>query len=310
VRKWLTAHGRLASPIFLVGESYGGFRAVKLVRTLRERENIGAAGLLLISPALDFSWLPGSRNPLSYTALLPSFAAVARQSAERRNLNDVEEYAAGEYVSDLLKGAKDAQALSRMSANVARIAGLDPGLVTQLGGRVDARTFSRERRRGSREILSAYDAQVAGYDPAPFSTDGEWSDPVLDALRAPLGAAMTRLASEKLGWPIGDARYFILNDDVALQWDFGRQGRIGSEALSDLREALALDPKLRTLVVHGAADLVTPYFATKLMLDQLPDFGDASRLRLVVLPGGHMPYLHDDSRKSLHDIARQWLERR
>ena len=31
------------------------------------------------------------------------------------------------------------------------------------------------------------------------------------ALRAPLGAAMTRVTLEKLQWPIGDARYEMLN---------------------------------------------------------------------------------------------------
>jgi len=83
LRKWLTTHGRLASPKFLVGESYGGLRVLKLAAALRERENIGVQGLVLISPALDFSWLEGSRNLLSYAAYLPSFAAISRGAAMR-----------------------------------------------------------------------------------------------------------------------------------------------------------------------------------------------------------------------------------
>ena len=80
------------------------------------------------------------------------------------------------------------------------------------------------------------------------------------------------------------------------------------EAVSDLREALALDPRLKVLVAHGVADLVTPYFATKLLLDQIPSFGDHRGLRLLLLPGGHMPYLRDESRRMLRDAARMEIE--
>jgi len=308
LRKWLTTHGRLASPKYLVGESYGSFRAVKLLHALRERESVGVSGLILISPVLDFTWLD-ARNLLSYAAYLPSFAAVARGAKDRAALADVEEYARGAYLTDLLKGARDAEALSRLSARVAQFTGLDDNTASQLGGRVDVKTFSRQRVRDDQRILSVYDGDVAGFDPAPFSRDGDWADPVLDALRAPLGAAMSRIVTEKLGWPINDARYEILNTQVARQWDYGHGGRVNAEAVSDLREALALDPRLKVLIVHGVTDLVTPYFATKLLLDQLPAFGDGSRLQFVVLPGGHMSYVRDESRRALRDAARTSIER-
>ncbi|PPD46125.1 MAG: peptidase S10 [Methylocystis sp.] len=310
LRKWLLAHGRLASPKFIAGESYGGFRAVKLARALRERESVGVNGLALVSPALDFAWLGAERNMLAYAGRLPSLAAAARGATDRAALADVEAYAAGEYVTDLLKGARDAEALSRLSGNVARFTGLDARLAAQLGGRIDAKTFTRERRRNAQEVLSAYDAGIVAYDPAPFAPESEWADPVLDAWRAPLGAAMTRLTVEKLGWPIGDARYNVLNDQIAHQWDYGRQGRANAEAVSDLRDALALDPQLRVLVAHGVADLVTPYFATKLMLDQLPAFGGGERVSLTVLAGGHMPYLYDAARRELRDAVRRLVEKK
>lgn len=304
VRKWLTTHRRLASPKYLVGESYGGFRVAKLIRALRDQESVGVDGLVLISPTLDFGWLDASRNLLVFPAYLPSFAAIARSAKDRGELIDVETYAAGEYVSDLLKGVKDADALSRLTANVARVTGLDHEIVARLAGRVDARTYSRERRRAQKEIISLYDGEIAGFDPAPFASDSDWADPVLDSLRAPFGEAMSFVTAEKLQWPIGDARYEILNDRVARQWDYGHDGRCGAEAISDLERALALDPRLKILIVHGLADLVTPYFVTKLLLDQMPSYGDGSRVRLVLLPGGHMPYLRDESRRMLRDAAR------
>lgn len=310
VRKWLAAHRRSASPKYLVGESYGGFRVVKLARALRERESVGVDGLVLISPVLDFTWLEGSRNLLSYAAYLPSFAAVARAARDRAALVDVEGYASGEFVADLLKGVQDRDAMARLAANVTRLTGLDRQTVERVGGRVDVRTFLRDRRRGAQQVLSAYDGDVAGFDPTPHSRDRDWADPVLDALRVPLGAAMSRVVSEKLEWPIGDARYEILNERVAHDWDYGRGGRVNAEAVSDLRQTLALDARLKVLVTHGLTDLVTPYFATKLLLEQLPAFGEASRVRFVATPGGHMFYIRDDARKLLRDAARATIEGR
>lgn len=308
VRKWLTAHRRLASPKYLVGESYGGFRVVKLAGALRERENVGVDGLILVSPVLDFSWLEGSRNLLSFAAYLPSFAAISRSAKDRRDVADAESYATGEFLSDLVKGLKDAKAVARLGANVAGFTGLDREVVARVAGRVDTKTFSRERFKASGRVLSAYDGEVAGFDPTPFARDSDWADPVLDSLRAPFGAAMTSVVTEKLQWPVGDARYEILNNQVAHQWEFERGGRHNAEALSDLRQELALDPRLKVLVVHGLADLVTPYFSTKLLLDQLPAYGDSERVRLVVFPGGHMSYIRDDSRRMLRDAARIAIE--
>jgi len=71
---------------------------------------------------------------------------------------------------------------------------------------------------------------------------------------------------------------------------------------------LALDPRLHVLVVSGLTDLLTPYFATKLLLDQLPEYGDASRVKLITLRGGHMAYLREDSRKILRDAVRMSIE--
>ncbi len=69
-----------------------------------------------------------------------------------------------------------------------------------------------------------------------------------------------------------------------------------------MKGALALDGKFRVLVVHGATDLVTPYFASKLQIAQVPPYG-GGRLNLAVYPGGHMFYGRDASRAAFHKDA-------
>ena len=309
IRKWLAANKRLDSPKFIVGESYGGFRAPKLARRLQDEEGIGVEGLVLISPVLDFAWFEGANNPLTFATRLPSQAAAARGLAGqdgRAALADVEAYAAGPYVADLLRGERDSQALSRIAENVAGFTGLDPALVRKLGGRVDMATFARERERAAAKVTSLYDARVSGFDPSPHAAQGEYSDPILDAIKTPLASAMADLTGNRLGWPV-EARYEVLNESVNHAWDWGG-GRGHAEALSDLKRAMALDSSLRVLVAHGVTDQVTPYFASKLLLDQVPLMGDPDRLRLKVYGGGHMPYLDDKSRADLREDARKLIE--
>ena len=81
IRKWIERTGRQVSPKFIVGESYGGFRAPKIARLLQDGQNVGVNGVVLISPVLDF----GVRNLASYlpehwVAHLPSMAATAREA--------------------------------------------------------------------------------------------------------------------------------------------------------------------------------------------------------------------------------------
>ncbi len=220
---------------------------------------------------------------------------------DRAALRDIERYAAGDYLLDLLKGERDADAVARVSARVATLTGLDPALVKRLAGRVDSGTFQRELHRSEGRIGSLYDPNITAYDPNPTSPNSHYSDPVLDDTRAPITSAMTDLYQHVLNWRV-DRPYELLNREVSQQWGWGR-GRVPPQVVEDLRQDLASDPMVRVLVVHGANDLVTPYFGTQLLLDQLPAYGSADRLKLAVYAGGHMFYNRDGSRRAFRDNA-------
>ena len=78
IRSYLTAENRWLSPIYLTGESYGGFRVARLSKRLQTSFGIAPSGLLLVSPVLDFGFLRGDKRSLwPWVVLLPSYAAVA-----------------------------------------------------------------------------------------------------------------------------------------------------------------------------------------------------------------------------------------
>jgi carboxypeptidase C (cathepsin A) len=62
------------------------------------------------------------------------------------------------------------------------------------------------------------------------------------------------------------------------------------------------------LVGHGLFDLATPYFGSKILLDQLPPFATPDRVKLVVYPGGHMFYTRDASRQALRTEAEKMMK--
>ncbi len=308
VRKWLVANGRLASPKFIVGESYGGFRAPKLARKLESKDGVAIDGIVMISPVLDFAWFDSDSNPAIYAGHLPSLVAAAKGldgNDARDKLRAVESYASGPYLVDLFKGVRDEAAIRRMSLTIASFTGMDEKFVARLAGRVDAGTLTREKGREAGTIASLYDANVKGFDPNPFGEKIHHDDPVLDALKAPFATAMADVTADKLGWPI-NARYEILNLSVNARWDWSA-GRHGdkAEAMSDLSDLLALDRHVHAIVMHGVADQVTPYFTSKLLIDQIPPYGDPSRLKLAVYGGGHMPYLDGAARAAMREDARR-----
>ncbi|MGJ4950595.1 S10 family peptidase [Bradyrhizobium sp. HKCCYLS20291] len=303
VRRWLEKHDRLASPKFIAAESYGGIRGPKIVYNLQHDQGVGVSGLILLSPLMDFRDYSGS-SLMQYVASLPSYAAVARQikgPVSRADLADVERYASGDFLLDLVKGEADVEATNRLADRVASLTGIDQTVSRRLAGRFDISEFRREFDRKNGRITGRYDASVLGIDPNPDSSRSRSGDPSGDVLTAPLTSAAVELTTRKLNWR-PDGSYELLNGAVNSSWDFGR-GISPPESAGDIRQIMALDSKLKLLIGHGLFDLATPYYGSKILLDQLPAFARPPRLKLVVYPGGHMFYSRDDARKAFRGEA-------
>jgi carboxypeptidase C (cathepsin A) len=308
IRQWLEKTNRLLSPKFIVGESYGGIRGPRLVRELQTDQGVGVRGLILVSPVLDFREFSGS-SILQYVWSLPTMTAVARETkaaVTRTDLTDVEDYARGDFAVDLLKGEADTEAMGRLADRVAQLTGIDPDVSRRLAGRFDVQEFRREFDRKHGKVTGRFDASIRGLDPFPDSTSSRFGDPSSDRLIAPLTSAAVDLTSRRLNWR-PDGPYELLNGAVGRAWDFGR-GLNPPESISELRRVLALDPKLKVLVAHGLFDLATPYFGSKILLDQLPSFGSPGRVKFAVYPGGHMFYSRDPSRQAFRAEAEAMIK--
>lgn len=310
IRLYLLQTGRLDSPVVLAGESYGGFRAALLARTLQEDIGISPSAAILVSPALEFVMLYGdSFLPVTHAVELPGFAAVhlERQgvtgAALTERLRAVEAYALGPYLTALAGGLESGGAA--VSEEVARLTGLPLAVVRENHGRVPVSVFVREYERAAGTVLSRYDAGLSGPSTEPGAERPGGPDAVLDRSVPALTSAFVAYVSGELNYRT-ELSYRLLNGDISGRWDYGtsasRQGYAG--VLDDLQEARALNPALRVLVAHGYTDLVTPYFSSKFLLSQVPTLSGAEPVELKVYEGGHMMYLRPDSRRALKaDVA-------
>ena len=82
VALYVSKNNRDGSPKYLLGESYGGFRAAKAARKLESEQGIITAGIVMLSPFLE-GWLTfgDDQSALNSALLLPSLAATQLEQA-------------------------------------------------------------------------------------------------------------------------------------------------------------------------------------------------------------------------------------
>ena len=84
VALYVSRNNRDGSPKYLLGESYGGFRAAKVARKLQSEQGIVTAGIVMLSPLLE-GWLTfgDDQSALNSALLLPSLGGGAARAVPR-----------------------------------------------------------------------------------------------------------------------------------------------------------------------------------------------------------------------------------
>jgi carboxypeptidase C (cathepsin A) len=295
---YVAKNNRAASPKYLFGESYGGFRAAKVARALERDQGIVTAGIVMLSPMLE-GWLTfgDDESALRAALQLPSLAAA---ELERKNafnpaaLADAEKFAMTDYLTTMA-GAPPQGAIGKaFFGRVAQLTGLPVDVVTQARGFVENAFVKSLRRDG--KIVSRYDATFAVDDPYPELRAARGPDPILDGVSRSYGGAMASYARNELGFKT-EMTYTLLSSQVTSDWDW-HGGRLQASAEDDLRTLLAFSPTFRLLIAHGYSDMITPYGMTRYALDHLPPMAPPGRAQLKLYRGGHMLYIDPQSRKA------------
>ena len=296
---YVAKNERAGSPKYLLGESYGGFRAAKVARALQTDQGITISGIVMLSPLLE-GWLTfgDDTSALEAALQLPSLAAA---ELERKHaftpeaIAAAEKFAMTDYLVTLAGAPQKGDAASAFYGRVAQMTGLPVDAVTQARG-FAGNAYVKTLRAGENKIVSRYDATFAADDPYPERRSSRAPDPILDALSRAYGGAMASYARNELGFKT-EMTYALLAGDVTNHWDW-QGGRAQASVEDDLRVLLAYGPSFRLLIAHGYSDMVTPYAVSRYILDHLPSFDPPGRAQLKLYRGGHMLYIDADSRKA------------
>ena len=314
--RWLSENGRWGSPVFIAGESYGGYRVGRLARQLQEAAGIGLNGAILISPALEItSLVPTDYDTLGWVDRVPTMTAAAlhhgRSRAFRKGtslekaLRAAEEFATDEYTIFLTRGAAlPAKERTRILSRLADLIGLPLDVVTRAEGRIAIQRFVRELLRDERKVVGLYDTTITATDPFPDRDEFSWPDPTLSGISPAYTTAVNRVLRSEIGVET-DREYALLSYEVFTSWKNDAESHAFAPppgATDDFRYGMALNPHMHAFITHGQYDLVTPYYTSDRLRNLMKlDPQMADRLTVQHYGGGHMFYAWETSRHAFGD---------
>jgi carboxypeptidase C (cathepsin A) len=310
---YMQKNGRLPSPKYLVGESYGGFRAAKVAAALKETQGILVSGIVMVSPMIEGRFLWGANDdPLTAALRLPSLAAaeLERENAfDANRVDEAERFAMSDYLVSLAGPPLRGPLADAFYARVSALTGIPRQQVSRTRGFVG--DIYTKQAAGEGKVVSPYDAAHSIVDAYPEAATSRNDDPVLDGYTRAYGAAFAAYARDELGFKT-DMTYTLLNEDVNRRWEWngGRGGnsRVTATAANDIRDLLSVIPQFRGMVAHGYSDVLTPYGFSKYVIDHLPPALSAGRVQLELYRGGHMFYTAPASRAAFSQAARTFYK--
>ena len=289
---WLRAHGRMGSPKYLLGESYGGTRTGQIleVLALRARDAVAFEGVTLISPTLgtgtDSVFSVVSNGP---ETLVPSEAVAAWYNRRGDFLSDTLErvagraqnFAAGRYADAFARIDRLDDLEQRAIAHeLSSLIGIAPDAILQSRLSVPIPAF--------RHLLLASEGEVLDGDSRKHHPKG-FEPPLLDTASGyDLNAAIVAMIRVKLGFRTNQP-YARNPIEAHEKWNNTITG--GRRTLPAILKAVAdAYRSFGVFLAGGYFDLIVPYFLplTALTAASLP----AARFVHRLYPTGH-PVLND-----------------
>jgi carboxypeptidase C (cathepsin A) len=313
IRSYLTRYERWASPLFLVGESYGTTRAAGIAGYLADN-GIVFNGITLLSSALDFQTLEFTKaNDLPYVLIIPSYTMIAAYHKKlapdllqdmQKTRREVEHWAVTDYAQGLARGdALSSQERQTLIDQMSRYTGLTKSIVDQANLRIDVAQFTHNLLLDEKLRVGRLDGRFTGTDPEGL-LDTQFYDPSMSETLPPYTAVLNQYVRGELGYKTDmPYRVFIFGSED-FKWEWGSAEKGFPDTAKELREALTKNPYLKVLVMEGFYDLATPYFAANYTMDHLnlPENLRKS-ISYATYDSGHMVYLDTPSLvKFSHDL--------
>lgn len=320
IRHWLKGHGRSASPIVVVGESYGGMRAAMLAPLLAD---LDLRGLVLVSPMIDGSASMTGNSDQAVISELPTMAVTAayhgRTTAAGRSPDQIFEQARalaqGPLASALQLGRSlPAEVRDRLAGEIAPMIGLPAATVARYNLRVPSQDFLEQLL--PEKVVGRIDTRKVGpAQPTPLiaGRNKAADDPALKmgASNVKKSPSARQYFTDEVGVPPG-RDYVALTLDVNFAWDWRAPSPKFEDNASALNSAPVLArvmqsrPGLKLFVATSHYDLATPALAARYSLAHADVPIERTTLRTYA--AGHAPYEGEGERAVVASDLRSFLD--
>ncbi|MFC1529611.1 S10 family peptidase [Gemmatimonadota bacterium] len=293
IRLWTTRNERWESPKFLIGESYGTVRASGLAGHLQGEHLMFLNGVILVSMT-ELHYDIGS--DLNFALILPHFAATAwyhgQLADELQNtpvaefLDEVEEFALGDYLSALTKGGyvPDSERAS-IVRRLHHYTSLSPEFINNVNLRIDRERFRKELLRHEGMTVGRLDSRYKGRDRDSGGESIEY-DPALVDWEGTYSGVFNQYIRAELGWET-DIKYAIWGN--VRPWNSDDSVNVGEM----LRSAMTQNEYLKVMITEGYYDAACDYFTAEYVFSHLDLTGHLKdRIHFDYYESGHMMYAH------------------
>ncbi len=310
IRLFLSRNDRWNSPVFLIGESYGGMRSCGLASHLQD-VGVEPSGIILVAPAVSYGDLePDSANDRPYIHLLPSMTATAwyhgklPSALQEKPLEEAvvraRAFAAGPYRDALWQGAAlPAETLRTVADGLAELTGLPASLYISRNLRIDHAFFAGQLLAAERRFVSIYDGRISSHG----WEYRIWEDPLMARTGAPFATAFQGYLQKDLEYRT-DWGYRLSGNEAFHNWNWisgMENGVMGyPNTIRELELALRRNPWLKVFVAMGRYDLICPVDAIVYSLNRIDVPAESlGNVTFRSYPAGHMMYIHEESLKQL-----------
>jgi len=303
---------RWESPKYLIGESYGTTRVSGLAAALQGRQWMYINGVILVSPTeLGIDVGNGRRaGPLGAALRVPYFTAAAwyhnklPRDLQRRDLLDVleesEDFAVNELISVIAKGGfVDERDRKEAAATMSRYSGISKESILSYNLDVPTSFFWKELLREEGFTVGRLDSRYKGIDKTKGGDRPDFNSELTSWLHS-FTPAINYYYKNILKFET-DIKYNMFGP--VRPWD-NKNDNTGE----NLRQAMAQNPYLHTMIQSGYYDGATKYFDAKYTMWRIDPSGRMKdRLSFKGYRSGHMMYLRSEDLKLSNEDIRSFI---
>jgi carboxypeptidase C (cathepsin A) len=314
INTFVTRMNRWESPKYLIGESYGTTRVSGLALELQNRQWMYLNGVVLVSPTeLGIHSGQGRRDgPLGAALRVPYFTAAAwyheKLPSDLQNkdllevLDEIETYSIQELMPTLAKGGFVSEGEKKEAARVmARYSGISEKVILQYNLDVPTAFFWKELLREEGYTVGRLDSRYKGIDRTEGGDSPDFNSELTSWLHA-FTPAINYYYKNVLNYQT-DMKYNMFGP--VHPWN-----REDNNTGENLRQAMAQNPYLHTMIQSGYYDGATKYFDAKYTMWQIDPSGKMKdRLSFKGYRSGHMMYLRNEDLISSNDHLREFIQK-